>query len=105
MNSSLCSFSEKTPPYQFSLRCEDSLSSGHAAGTAENMRMESSLIGLIVSSVMYLRAGRSIHRFVRAGSTNRSDDRVIIGDDADKLGAPLDFALRRSMGQLSHPGR
>ena len=98
MNSSLCSFSEKTPPYQFSLRYGDSINSGHAAGTVENMRMESSIIGLIVSSVMYLRAGRSIHRFVRAGLTNGSDDRVIIGDDADKLGAPLDFALRRSMG-------
>ena len=40
MNSSLCSFSEKTPPYQFSLQYGDSINSGHAAGTAENMRME-----------------------------------------------------------------
>lgn len=54
MNSSLCNFSEMTPPYQSSLQFGNSIISDHAAVTAANMKMESSLIVLIVSSVMYL---------------------------------------------------
>lgn len=37
MNSSPCSFSEKTPPYQSSLQFGNSIISDHAAVTADNM--------------------------------------------------------------------
>ena len=72
MSSSLCSFSEKTPPYHSSLKFGNSMISDHAARAAANMKMKSSLIVLIVSSVMYL-AHRTSHS---SFCSSRIDQRV-----------------------------
>ena len=39
------------------------------------------------------RAGLPIHRSARAGGANEPDDGIVVGEDADDIGAALDLAV------------